>query len=59
MVMPSEKITREAESWVPRLVLVKDLVNKTHTELLVDEIELDKKLPRKLFSQGELVSGSH
>jgi hypothetical protein len=59
MVMPSEKITKEAESWVPRLVLVKDLVNKTQTELLVDEIELDKKLPRKLFSQGELVSGSH
>ncbi len=59
MVMPAEKITKEAESWVPRLVLVKDLVNKTQTELLVDEIELDKKLPRKLFSESELVSGSH
>jgi hypothetical protein len=58
MLMPLEKITKEAESWVPRLVLVKDLVNKTQTELLVDEIELDKKLPRKLFSQAELLSGS-
>jgi hypothetical protein len=57
--MPAEKITREAESWVPRLVLVKDLVNRTQTELRVDEIELDKKLPRKLFSESELVSGSH
>lgn len=59
MVMPSEKITKEAESWVPQLVLVKDLVNETQTELLVDEIELEKKLPRKLFSERELVSGSH
>ena len=59
MVMPSEKITKEAESWVPRLVLVKDLVNETQTELLVNEIELDKKLPRKLFSVSELESGSH
>jgi len=58
MVMPSENITKEADSWVPHLVLVKDLVNKTQTELLVDEIELDKKLPRKLFSERELVSGS-
>jgi len=59
MLMPSEKITREAESWVPRLVLVKDLVNKTRTELLVDQVELDKKLPRKIFSASELESGSH
>jgi hypothetical protein len=58
MVMPPEKITREEESWVPRLVLVKDLVNETHTELLVEEIELDKKLPRKLFSEGGLLAGS-
>jgi hypothetical protein len=54
MVMPSEKITREAESWVPRLVLVKDLVNQTQTELLVEEIALDKKLPCKLFSESHL-----
>jgi hypothetical protein len=59
MVMPSEEITKEAESWVPRRVLVKDLVNETQTELLVDEIELDKQLPRKLFSERELESGSH
>jgi hypothetical protein len=58
MVMPSGKITREAESWVPRLVLVKDLVNQTQTELLVDEIELDKKLPRKLFSASHLEAGA-
>jgi hypothetical protein len=59
VAMPWEKITREAESWVPRLVVVKDLVGKTRTELLVDEIELDKKLPRKLFSESALESGSH
>jgi len=58
IVMPSEKVTREAESWVPRLVLVKDLVSKTQTELLVDQIALDKKLPRKLFSETALESGS-
>jgi len=58
MVMPLEKVTREAESWVPRLVVVKDLVNQTQTELLVDEIELEKKLPRKLFSESAL-AGSH
>jgi hypothetical protein len=59
VVMPAAEVTKEAESWVPRLVLVKDLVNKTQTELQVDEIELDKKLPRKIFSASELESGTH
>ena len=59
LLIPVEEISREADSWVPRHVLVKDLVNETQTELLVDEIELNKQLPRKLFSERELESGSH
>jgi len=59
MLMPWGEIRKQEESWVPHLVVVKDLVNKTQTEFMVDEIELDKKLPRKLFSESELASGSH
>ncbi len=59
LLMPVEEISREGESWVPRHVLVKDLVNETRTELLVDEIELNKKLSRKLFSASGLESGTH
>ena len=59
LVIPAEEITREGEIWVPRHVLVKDLVNETRTELLVDEIELNKKFSRKLFSESALESRSH
>lgn len=59
LLIPVEEIVREQESWVPRHVLVTDLVNETRTELLVNEIELNKKLSRKLFSATALESGSH
>ncbi len=57
MEMPTEKQTREASSWVPRLVVMKDVLDETHTELVVQQIQLDEKLPRKLFSERALISG--
>lgn len=56
MVTPSEKIEKLDAVWVPRVVTIEDVVDATRTELTVDEIEIDKKLPRKLFSERELVS---
>ncbi len=58
MVAPSEKVERQDSVWVPRLVLVRDVLDETQTELTVEKIELDKKLPRKLFSERELVAGA-
>ena len=58
MVAPSEMVSQHDTLWVPRLVLVRDVLDETQTELVVEEIELDKKLPRKLFSERELVAGA-
>ena len=56
MEMPSEKLSQEAKSWVPRLVVMRDLLDETHTELVVEKVTLDEKLPRRLFSERALIS---
>jgi outer membrane lipoprotein-sorting protein len=58
MVAPFEKVSQHDSLWVPRLVQVRDLLDETQTELILDEVEFDKKLPRKLFSERELVAGA-
>ena len=49
----------QERDYVPRTIVVEDLVNRTRTELTVEAIELDQQLPRRLFSQRQLESQGH
>ena len=57
MEMPTAKQTREASTWVPRSVVMKDVIDETHTELVVNSITIDEKIPRKYFTERALISG--
>lgn len=50
-------VTKEGEGWVPRHLQMRNLVADTRSELRVDEIELDPKIPEKIFSAGYLERG--
>ena len=55
--VPVESVTLDGKVWVPRRVRLDDQVSGSYTELLVDEVETEAKLPRKLFSERALISG--
>ena len=52
--VPPKRILRKGPGWYPTLYLMKDVIDETHTELIVDEVEIDTDIPRKLFSEREL-----
>ena len=54
LVVDPERVTREGASWVPRLQVMHDLRDETHTELVVEEVELEAKIHRKMFTEREL-----
>jgi len=53
-----DQITREGDRWIPRRQTMEDLRDETKTDLLIEEIELDVKIHRKMFSQRNLESGA-
>lgn len=54
-----DKIEREESGWLPRNIRIRDLRDETETDLIVEKLEVGKKIPRKMFSQRELESGAH
>jgi hypothetical protein len=57
LTVDRSRVTREGEGWIPRIVRMEDLRDDTHSELVVEEIEVGKPISRKFFSQRELESG--
>jgi outer membrane lipoprotein-sorting protein len=55
----ASKLTREASSWVPRRLTMEDLRDETRTEVVVEEIDTETKIHRKIFSARELEAGGH
>jgi len=51
------RVEEQGGRHVPRLLRMQDLRDGTSTELVVEEIDLDADVPRKIFSQRELESG--
>jgi hypothetical protein len=47
---PIEKVTKETSGWVPRLTQMKDLLDNTHTDLVVDKIDTQKEISDRMFS---------
>jgi hypothetical protein len=54
---PSQ-ITKEGESWIPRRLLMQDLLDQTETELIVEKIEVGASIHRKMFTQRALERGN-
>lgn len=52
--VPRQRVERRGTGWLPTLVLMKDLVETTYTELIVDDVILDVELSHKLFEEREL-----
>jgi hypothetical protein len=51
-----DSITRIGEHWVPRSQTMRDLRDRTTTELTVEDIAMDVEINRKTFSVGGLES---
>jgi hypothetical protein len=59
VTLPLDHMTEEPSGWVPRLVRVADLVDETHTLLIVQEIDTAAELPDRLFSVRQLEREGH
>jgi hypothetical protein len=54
----SSKIEREGTLWVPREQTMKDLRDETQTDLVIEQIDIDANIHRKMFSARELEAGA-
>ena len=53
-----DEITREKEIWVSRKQTIEDMRDQTRTELLIEQIDVDAEIHRKIFSERELEAGA-
>jgi hypothetical protein len=58
LVADASQITAEGEQWVARKQTITDLRDETKTDLLIEEIELEGEIHRKIFSERELEAGA-
>ena len=54
-----DRLGREGDVWLAREYLMRDLRDETETTMIVEEVEVGKPIPRKIFSERELVSGGN
>jgi outer membrane lipoprotein-sorting protein len=57
MTINPEKLTREANIWVPRDIVLRDLDNETESRFVVAEVEIDAGIPDRRFTQSQLERG--
>jgi hypothetical protein len=57
LVVDVARIEQVGDKFVPRLQTMSDLRDETQTELIVEQIELDAKIHKKMFSERELAAG--
>ena len=53
------KLSREGSSWVSLHQTMEDLRDETRTEVVIEAIDTDAKIHRKMFSSRELEAGSN
>ena len=52
-----EQITQESSGWIARKINIRDLRDETHTDLVIEKLEVDEKISKKMFSLRELERG--
>ncbi len=55
MVAKTESLDRAGHTWYAREISMTDLKDQTHTEVLAEDVEVDVKIPRKMFSTSALL----
>jgi hypothetical protein len=53
------EIKHEGDLWVPYRQTMSDMRDETQTDIVVEKVEIDVKIHRKMFSARELEAGSH
>lgn len=53
----TSKIVQQESFWIPRHLTMRDQRDETTTDVIVEEIEIDAKIKKKMFSARELESG--
>jgi len=51
---PAALVERQGSRWVATLMLMKDMVEETHTELVIDAVAIDLEIPDDVFSEAGL-----
>jgi len=57
MSFPPEEIKPTKHGFLPYLIRVEDRIDGTHTDLIIEKIEFDAKIPSNYFSSGKLEFG--
>ena len=58
LVVDASQVTAEKDLWIARKQTITDLRDETQTELLIEQIDVDGKIHRKMFSERELEAGA-
>jgi hypothetical protein len=52
-------VSKEGDVWLPHRMTMVDQIEKTETEVLIEEVEMGAEIPRKFFSKASLERMSH
>jgi hypothetical protein len=52
-------LTAEEDVWIARRYIVRDNRDATETAIVIEKVELDKPISRKMFTERELLRGGH
>jgi len=59
MTADSSLLTQKGTIWMTRETLMQDLRDETETVMRVEEVEVDVKIPRKIFSERDLTQSGN
>lgn len=51
------KVTREANTWIPRDLVLRDLDRETESHFVATDVEIDVEIPDRRFTQTQLAKG--
>jgi hypothetical protein len=55
MTVAPSAVTREGEIWLARELMMRDLRDETETLMKIEEVDVESDIPRKMFSEKELL----
>ena len=57
MTVDPAKVTREANTWIPREIVLRDFDRETESRWVVGKVEVDGNIPDRRFTQSQLEKG--
>ena len=56
-IVDPTKVTREANTWIPRDLVLRDLDRETESHFVATDVEIDVEIPDRRFTQSQLPKG--